>query len=239
MLRQLLCVAVFAAPGVARAADEGPEDRPLLPHERFQQRHESHPAPHEVAEESVRTRKVALWWAPIPTFVGLGFSNGNQGLFDLHLGATFGVGRVDLGVDLNTQVHWRRADDSNFGASRGAFLGLGPMFHTHPDPLNGFFFQPRLSVGVFHYDPSSSGIPPNVRAAPGGLQVDVLVGFNTGFQKTFGPFYLQVALGGSLGYGVGSRALPWSGTWVSDVRDPENGFIFGLDLAVVRLGVAF
>jgi len=129
----------------------------------------------------------------------------------------------------------------------GHYAGLvsvGVAIQTHAGRrFEGFFLQPKLVLAGFATYASDSVNPSRGLGSIMGAAVDF------GFQVNRGPFYLAIVGGVGFGLGMGSDLAPPSNTCGSggtgcvplalNYISPSRGPQFGLNVGVVRMGVAF
>jgi len=189
------------------------------------------------APEPDFTPGAALWLQPVGLVV-LPFASPRTAY--VALGATAVMAG---GLELSTELTlWHSQTDamspSGFREVRRAVtFAIGPVFHTGDAPLGGFFVEPKAiaelgqEYGVGGFQSTFDG-----RGASGFYAVQV--GISAGWQLRWKRLYLMLSLGGSVG--VGSRSLTTLGPIVFTQTFPPRsfGFQWGLDLNLLRIGVA-
>lgn len=123
------------------------------------------------------------------------------------------------------------------GAVRGHFgfwLAAGPVVHSGREPLNGFFFNPKVGIGVFQ----SAGV-----AGPKVWEFNITAGGDFGYQLVWRRLYFSFLVGASIGVGMNetdSLAGPLIQT-SADFPPANPGFqlVGGVNVQFIRVGYAF
>jgi len=115
----------------------------------------------------------------------------------------------------------------------GYWLAAGPVVHSGREPLSGFFFNPKVSVGVFQ----STTIRDVHEWA-----VNVTAGADLGYQLVWRRIYLAFVLGASIGVGLNetdSLAGPLINTHPTQSSNHDLQLVGGVNVQFFRIGDAF
>jgi hypothetical protein len=184
----------------------------------------------------------AVWiQAGLPVSLIWAGATGNSTLY-LPIGANFNVWGHPIALEVtpiydrlrSTEITWR---------SVGLITAVGPMLFTGPEPLRGFFLEPKLLVSMYRIS-LLLGPPPHDFPGPYDnrhfLTASVSIGLDIGYQLVWGHLYLAVVGGLAVGYchncsrdGFASGLL----TEYNDVRTNRLAFDFNLNL--LRIGIAW
>jgi hypothetical protein len=190
--------------------------------------------------EPIADRTVAIFTEPILVASGLTFGPLSRAapIIFVPLGASFTAADIEWTMDASL-MHLDAdptalatgprgpASVSRLGFT-GGWLAWGPIFHTGTRALNGFFVNPKLTIGVFFLGRDQ-------------MILNGLLGADIGYQFTLGRFYFAVVAGVSLGIGAGDNDLfagPLTGTNMALFASGLSPAV-GLNLQLLRVGYTF
>jgi hypothetical protein len=125
----------------------------------------------------------------------------------------------------------------------GLITAVGPMLFTGPQPLRGFFLEPKLLISVYRVS-LLLGPPPYDFPGPYRDQHfvagSVSIGLDAGYQFVWGPAYLALVGGLAFGYCHNcSRDGFASGLATEYDTARTNRLAFDLNLNLFRIGFAW
>ncbi len=189
------------------------------------------------AHAAVEPPKTAVWIQPVGTVVvplvtsltSLGGSSHAWNMFSA--GATHDLGPIDL----VSEFGWARTTRVNIGSGEeisvamGLWLALGVALHTGNESLSGFFFEPRLQLGLLYEAMSRFR-----------TSYTVQLGLNVGYQWVIARrLYIALILGGSIGVGSAQDNV-LEGPLFSGVFAPQPiSMVVGFNAHLLRIGFAF
>jgi hypothetical protein len=190
-------------------------------------------------EATLSGPRTSIWVSPLPPLVTLGLSVSSRAVwFGARAGVIFQLGPQQFGLDASFSYS-SLPSAYRYHASGGA-VSVGPVFRPeHAGLLDGLFLQPKIVVGSYGataFNPDSG----QLMTTPESTSFEAHLGANIGWQEHVGHFYWALSAGVSVGYATGMKGFPVSGIWLwQESAQGRSGLVFGLDLDLLRIGVAF
>ncbi len=192
-------------------------------------------------------RRIEVWLQPVGTFVW----SATSGIPFISIGATASVARgweIVAGASIASAPleDW---DEFELRPAWQVWASLAPVrFFRQAHSKNGFFIGPKVSFSVIR---TSGGFWNDGYGKPWGAQsaFDIELSFDLGYRFQFGHFCVTlVAPALSVGYawhdGDPFDTSPGPLTIYRPLSSPifpnsRNGFVYGIDLDILRLGIAW
>lgn len=184
----------------------------------------------------------AFWiQAGLPISLVWAGARANSTLY-LPIGASFSAWGHPIALEV-TPVYDRLGDSEVTWRSVGLITAIGPMLLTGPEPLRGFFLEPKLLVSVYRIS-LLLGPPPRDFPSP---YVDrhfvtstVSAGLDVGYQFIWGPLYLAVVGGVAVGYCHQCSRDGFASGLITEYSDARtNRLALDLNLNLLRIGFAW
>ncbi len=177
-----------------------------------------------------------VWVEPVGT--GLGILGRT---FYLSAGANVVLGEH---VDLVPEAAFTLGNWYGGGSTQlGTWLSLGLSFHTGNEPLEGFFLQPKLRSRIFDTPKSSSTSGWFSSSASAGVDAELGLGLDFGYQwrAESVPFYAALLLGlnGGVCINCHDEGPIWMGTSIFGGGGRSTRGVFGVNLNILRIGMSF
>ncbi len=161
-------------------------------------------------------------------------------------------GNIVVGPSLDVVIEGAVTYNSNWwGCStetNGGWIAVGVLWRPwDTEDYGGFFLQPKLRGRFFNTtggeDQPAVFFFPGCEAEPlRGTDGEVGIGLDFGYQWTIGPVYIATVVGGNAGVCIncpGGEFFDWDIRLFSQRGERATGFTAGINLSLLRVGVAF
>lgn len=182
---------------------------------------------------AVFTSPTAVAGALVVSLLTGGCCNNVAPMAFVPLGAAFTAGDIAWAADAALVYSSPRNSVHGFF---GLWFAFGPVVHSGQRALNGFFLNPKLTVGAFQVS------SPARMDGDGQWMINATVGADAGYQWTLGRFYLAFVLGASVGVGWkedDNLAGPWLNVSQPFPRFDVYSPVLGLNVQLLRVGYTF